>query len=934
MVTTVLPDASCAVDETSSSLTVTVPQNNLRGLPRLFTWLESSSRAAVIIKEWGISNTTLEQVFLKLCDLNTEINSVSSLQKESNLQELCPLCRVNLKATVFVRNLEGKILILPESVCWDCVTKNENFMLNEEDVALALEDGFTAQDRITDLLNTAQAKAEAATTQKLLALENSQMNEVLDTFEEDNQNEFPIVEDMPIVKSELQLVATQEHGNEALLGNGIENSPLEKDVPRLSPMEIDSADNVDHKQHLPDDDNGFSHDLNRNRADGAVSDQIQALFVKNIVLQSKQKCSNCCAVFFVALMFLMLYVMSLLFKDIESITVCDAGYLTDLDCSHETLVDHIFSGSWNDMVEDPWSGLDDDTVGPYGYTIKYYMVPSNEFRGSVQVFGASNDNYYNKGFPPDWDKSTVIWSSTTESDSVVDLEPIFGLSMYARAIPADAMASRDAPNSFMYSNQLAVAESVEDSRDIAFPTCYDYAQDFFFNTSSVKGAVQNYSNLFADGVFYCDQCKSASDMLNGSQIFFDGTVWVRESAAQCNEKSCQAYPYAFVNYAIKGETWEMPHMGDHCPDGIEQMSANSQHEYVTNTYRVMSYLNLLSNIMLHPSLESFDIQGGISPYGELNFQAQLISQILANILCVISMMLLNGFWPLAVWRLAHERSHNIVLMVHSSGLRKFSYMFGMLAFDMTISIISGVGMIVFAVLLKLSRFEGAPVGYLVAIVLSSAFALNGGAQLMVIVSRKKATILPLLAPCLMVASVVTSSLLNILVYPADGDWKWPLSCYPYLAQGRALYILLVYHRGTPEVDTAIVLMMVFGAASLACTYALEMENEVHLEIRKLFYKRGANASQPRDNKHVVIPDGQQDDVENGRLGREIDIDVSNEMERAMAYSPELNDIDYKKAIVIQKMNHVFPNGFEAVKDLSLSLEYGECFGLLGPNGAG
>ena len=67
-----------------------------------------------------------------------------------------------------------------------------------------------------------------------------------------------------------------------------------------------------------------------------------------------------------------------------------------------------------------------------------------------------------------------------------------------------------------------------------------------------------------------------------------------------------------------------------------------------------------------------------------------------------------------------------------------------------------------------------------------------------------------------------------------------------------------------------------------------------------------------------------------------DADVLAEQEAALAYSPaSATDKNRKLAIVIQKLRHVFTStGHVAVKDLSLALSFGECFGLLGPNGAG
>ena len=52
LVEQVLPDATCVVDESASGIFVTVPKTNVMGLPRLFSWLERSPRAAAVVKEW------------------------------------------------------------------------------------------------------------------------------------------------------------------------------------------------------------------------------------------------------------------------------------------------------------------------------------------------------------------------------------------------------------------------------------------------------------------------------------------------------------------------------------------------------------------------------------------------------------------------------------------------------------------------------------------------------------------------------------------------------------------------------------------------------------------------------------------------------------------------------------------------------------------
>jgi hypothetical protein len=45
-----------------------------------------------------------------------------------------------------------------------------------------------------------------------------------------------------------------------------------------------------------------------------------------------------------------------------------------------------------------------------------------------------------------------------------------------------------------------------------------------------------------------------------------------------------------------------------------------------------------------------------------------------------------------------------------------------------------------------------------------------------------------------------ASLFNLLIYRADGSWPTALSLIPFLAQGRALYIVLVYKTESDEVS--------------------------------------------------------------------------------------------------------------------------------------
>lgn len=275
-------------------------------------------------------------------------------------------------------------------------------------------------------------------------------------------------------------------------------------------------------------------------------------------------------------------------------------------------------------------------------------------------------------------------------------------------------------------------------------------------------------------------------------------------------------------------------------------------------------------------------------------------------------------------------------------MRPSSYIIGMFTFDMLISIISGVAMVVFANQANLSQFKGAPISLLVMIVVLSAFALNAGALLLVKSLGKRSSVLPMVAPCLCIAATAATSLLNVMVYTDDGDWPWYLSIVPFFAQGRALYIVLVYHTTSSEVDIAFSFLALFGAVSLVLVYILEANIPVIAIVRNFYNnmtQKNSHTSNGDDDENVLSleasPMGssmQSKDLNSEKL----DDDVAAEMQRALSYQPSVlrQSIAARAqplsletpAIVIQALRHVWPNGTVGVEDLSLTMSYGECFG--------
>jgi hypothetical protein len=255
VVSSVLPGAVVAVDEITGCVTITIGQTDVLRLPKLFAWLERSKLAAKVVREWSISNTTLEQVFLRLCVQNEEVNDGYSSIEDILLQEedrLCPMCRVNNKGPVLLKTLAGHHIIVPNSICVECSKSNQHYIVNEDDVTMAGECDDMMQ--LNAILTKAQKRANTASCEEALQLEN-----------DEDFNNTPIHE---------------------------ESASLLLPVPP-------SAD--DGNRQTPE------FDLQRN-----MNMQVYALCRKNMKLQSYNRCSNICSVIGLSIFLLLLYLVGIL----------------------------------------------------------------------------------------------------------------------------------------------------------------------------------------------------------------------------------------------------------------------------------------------------------------------------------------------------------------------------------------------------------------------------------------------------------------------------------------------------------------------------------------------------------------------------------------------------------------------------------------------
>lgn len=446
-----------------------------------------------------------------------------------------------------------------------------------------------------------------------------------------------------------------------------------------------------------------------------------------------------------------------------------------------------------------------------------------------------------------------------------------------------------------------------------------------------------------------------------------GTLWVTKNKDEnCENSACLSYPYAFINYLADTVNETAYYLGSNCPAGIQYFGLSFA-SGKDQTLLAMTSLNLLTNSIRDPELQTFSLQGGYSHFGYLYFDAVAVNQMQAVFLTLIGVILINLLWPIIVWRLAYERSRALVTMQYTVGMNRTTYLLGMYLFDMITYSLVGIAVMIFAYLLKFPRFEDAPVGYLILLVILSGHALISSALLITYVAGKKASILPMICACLNVAGAVASVLLFLLKYPDDGDWEWPLSLIPFLAQSRALYILLVYQIASKEVVVAMWLLFLFGLVCLCMVFLFENEAEIRPKVHAWsehvvkYFRRSPDHRRhvnPVDSGHEESGDMEMGTVPNlgyskvtqQRLDEEegvrrVDEDVRLESHRADTYFqsqtvPRITQQSAAQAayaIVVSHLGVRFPppvggplaEGFMAVKDVSLALSLGECFGLLG-----
>lgn len=310
-------------------ISVNVSRRDVFNLPRFFAWLETSPDAVRNIREWGISNTTLEQVFLMLCKSSTDVNYVD--KSETQDSSLCPMCRLRPKETVMVRNIPGQIILLPEAVCAVCTVTNKSYFVSEEAFKSLQTLPYPSEAFNNEIGHMLASSRDKATLEYLDSMHFATAERLPEpTAALAIEPAMPPIEAGGFLDDSAPAIADADANMNSASGGSTHAAVVEPSRPEES------------SQISREGTKGNPHAL----VVSTVQSQIQAVVIKNVRLQSLQRCSNICGILFVGIMFLLLYVFSLLFQGTDSIKQCSGGYVTfgGEGCNADNLINHIFAG--------------------------------------------------------------------------------------------------------------------------------------------------------------------------------------------------------------------------------------------------------------------------------------------------------------------------------------------------------------------------------------------------------------------------------------------------------------------------------------------------------------------------------------------------------------------------------------------------------------
>ena len=117
---------SSIVGKEAGAVTIGLKRSQLKNVPLLFKWIDAAVGTAgtELLKEWSISNSTLEEVFLRLCAADTTVNAavddaVDNTREDGGIRK-CVVCLTRPVNVVTLFTSTGIPVVLPNVMCYPC----------------------------------------------------------------------------------------------------------------------------------------------------------------------------------------------------------------------------------------------------------------------------------------------------------------------------------------------------------------------------------------------------------------------------------------------------------------------------------------------------------------------------------------------------------------------------------------------------------------------------------------------------------------------------------------------------------------------------------------------------------------------------------------------------------------------------------------------
>eukprot|EP01029_Cantina_marsupialis_P023798 TRINITY_DN5_c0_g1_i1.p1 TRINITY_DN5_c0_g1~~TRINITY_DN5_c0_g1_i1.p1 ORF type:complete len:1937 (-),score=677.12 TRINITY_DN5_c0_g1_i1:220-6030(-) len=887
--------ASTLVSSSAGNMTFSIPNISRRRLPAFFEALEDPSNG---ISEWGISSTTLEEVFVRLTKANKSSSAEGDIEDDLDSEKKCKICEIRPVTRVQLMTGKGIGLWVDGVICQHCARTPEEVRADEEKEAIEYQEREKAKQEELKTLREAIVKEVNETfivlqnTETAATADNTRQTPAVQTkiYElkkkiydlqqqhgdyasviAQQQQEFAQQQQQQQVKMIRQeSIDTKQPLSEAgitvKVPTAVEEANMSK--PQLSPQVVMvGSTETDEEENRKPTVVGTAANIS---VVPTASKQFKALTMKNMNLIKRQKKTMACFLYCACQIVTMLF----LTAGVGSIVSVEGNY------NHKC-------GSYKAQVE----------------CSKLATAFEQHGLGYAYIYG-KNDGDFN------WN---MIWNTEFYTPSILDVDSRdLWYSQKAQSsdtLVKDLLFYDGFATPFVnFKNFDTVSSLKELSEPVRVGQETMNSREFKVNITEVDTVLESYFPLFA---MYVDKLNTKGDNLE-----FDGK---------------------FNDYGPTDNKWYdfevnfLDDKGKLMDDMIYWMGST----HSANTMRArMNMIQWVKYALLKTAAKATSkvvnmVKTNIYDFGDMIAFENYPS--VAPTVCSGLILLGQFFIPHFVQQITMEKESKLISALRMQGMRMGSYHLSNYFFVQLLVMIPTFIVIVCMLLAKVKL--GQSILYWIISVPCWAHSTSGLALTMPSFFRSSK-----IAVIVMFITVYMSANISSILIAVVKDFPWWVSYIPIFQGAKLIRDLLNKTTSTETIMSTLGNMLLSGTVLLLI--GIVMEN-IALGIWKphRFISHLKTKSKNRKERRVGSAKRQTTaDTINNPTNDEITIQVQNkndaEDEDVLEESIKADKATSKdNPIIVRHMKKNF-GPKQAVKDVSFVGDQGQCFGLLGPNGAG